>query len=213
VTRSLTKVPKLMSTLVTLLLACLLEYVKDGQDFGALQNPSLDRSGDYLALAAAHNLGGGLLRASGGLGSSSALRLLLLHALLDLTNGGLAAGLTDLGLLCPLLLDNLQRGAHDGAVVRLCHSAALLLLHLADLVLLVLLPVRHSPRQLSRPETVMVVRLALLVQEHVLLTISADEQQALARIDPQAAEAARVRLQHHPSAWMMQTRERKHRAS
>ena len=66
------------------------------------------------------------------------------------------------------------------------------------LVLLVLLPVCNSPGELSRSEPVVEQRLALLVQEEVLLAVHANEQDSLARVDPQAAEAANGCLEHHP---------------
>ncbi len=37
----------------------------------------------------------------------------------------------------------------------------------------------------------------LTVEEEVLLSVDADEEDALARIDPQTAEAANGRLEHH----------------
>ncbi len=69
----------------------------------------------------------------------------------------------------------------------------------AHLILLVRLPVCDSPGELCGPEPVVEQGLALFVQEEVLLAVDADEEDALAGVDPEAAEAANGRLEHHPS--------------
>jgi hypothetical protein len=83
----------------------------------------------------------------------------------------------------------------------------------SHLVLLVLLPVRHSPGQLGGAQAVVVQGLALLVEEEVLLAVSADKQDALAGIDAQAAEAAHRGLQHHFRRVWSAGREQAHVAS
>ncbi len=67
----------------------------------------------------------------------------------------------------------------------------------AHLVLLVLLPVRDGPGELGGAQAVVVERLALLGQEQELLGVHAHEQDPLAGVNPQAAEAAHGRLEHH----------------
>lgn len=63
--------------------------------------------------------------------------------------------------------------------------------------LLVLLPVRHCPCDFGRTLALGEQRLALLIQEEVLLAIHANIQDAPPRIDPEAAEAARRCFEHH----------------
>jgi hypothetical protein len=58
-------------------------------------------------------------------------------------------------------------------------------------------PVGGGPGQLGGAQAVVVQALALLVQEQVLLVVHPDEQDAAARVDAQAAEAAERRLEHH----------------
>ncbi len=66
--------------------------------------------------------------------------------------------------------------------------------------LLVLLPVYCRPRYLCWALSLTEQGLGLPVDEKILLTISAHEQNAPARVYPEAAEAARRRLQHHGCA-------------
>ena len=66
--------------------------------------------------------------------------------------------------------------------------------------LLVLLPVCCCPRYFCRALTLAKQRLGLPVDEEILLTICAHEEDAPAWVYSEAAEAARRRLQHHGCA-------------
>lgn len=113
--------------------------------------------------------------------------LRLLHALLDLTAGGigksaqdpvpwaqtakgapqrvLAGSSADVGLLVAALLDDLQRRADDRARLRDLVRAALAARSLRRRVLLVCLAVQRGPRQLGGLQLVAKETLALGVQE------------------------------------------------
>ena len=122
--------------------------------------------------------------------------LVLLCPLLDLTEGGVAGCLAELGLLLAALLDLFHRHALDSAE----RASGLLSLLLSNQVLLALLVKRAPslrPGQLLVLDLLVVQRLALGVEEHQQLAVLANKAATMTRVDLVVAEKADVGLYNH----------------